>query len=115
MMGQPRSLDLGILEQIYLITREALRNALNHSDAKNIEAEIEYLPQRLRVIVRDNGSGIDPEVLRSGSKSHWGLTGMRERAASLGAKLRLWSRPGAGTEMELLLAYRQAHKPSRLR
>jgi signal transduction histidine kinase len=100
-MGRPKALKPAIQEQIYLIGREALVNAFRHSAATSIEAEVEYLPNRLRVVVRDNGSGIDPQVLRSGRDSHWGLLGMRERARSIGAQLRILSRRGAGTEVEI--------------
>jgi signal transduction histidine kinase len=102
--GQSKELRPTIQEQIYLIGREALVNALHHSQATNIEGEVEYLPRRLRVVIRDNGCGIDPEVLRSGRTGHWGLVGMRERAASIGSQLRIWSRPGAGTEVEISAA-----------
>jgi signal transduction histidine kinase len=100
-MGKPKALKPAIQEQIYLIGREAVHNALRHSGATSIEVEVEYSARRLRVVVRDNGCGIDPQVLRSGRDLHWGLLGMRERAASVGAQLRIWSRPGAGTEVEI--------------
>jgi signal transduction histidine kinase len=90
-----------IQEQINLIGREALVNALLHSEATCIEAEVEYLPRRLRVVVRDNGRGIDPPLARTRSDAHRGLVGMRNRAKSIGAKLTIWSRPGAGTEVEI--------------
>jgi signal transduction histidine kinase len=99
--GQPKVLNPEIQEQISLIGREALANALRHSKATDIEAEVEYSPRRLRLVVRDNGCGIDPQVVRSGREAHWGLAGMRERAGSIGAQLRIWSRPGAGTEVEI--------------
>jgi signal transduction histidine kinase len=99
--GRPKALNPAVQEQISLIGREALSNSLRHSKATSIEAEVEYLPRRVRVVVRDNGCGIDPLVLDSGRKAHWGLVGMRERAASIGAQLRIWSRPGAGTEVEV--------------
>jgi signal transduction histidine kinase len=100
-MGRPKPLDPAVLQQIYFITREALLNSLRHSQAKKIEVEIEYSPRKLRVVVRDNGTGIDPQLLHSGRKSHWGLTVMRERAANIGAHLRIWTKPNAGTELEL--------------
>jgi glucose-6-phosphate-specific signal transduction histidine kinase len=56
-----------------------------------------------RVLVRDNGCGIDPDVLRSGRDGHWGLSGMRERARRIGAKLKVWSRSAGGTEVELFV------------
>ena len=102
-MGRSKPLDPAVLHQIYLITREALLNSLRHSQAKKIEVELEYSPRKLRVMVRDNGTGLDPQLLHSGRKSHWGLTGMRERAASIGARLRIWSKPNAGTEVVLSL------------
>jgi signal transduction histidine kinase len=97
--GQPKPLKPAVQEQIYLIAREALMNALRHSAATDIEAEVEYSPRRLRVMVRDNGCGMDARLIRSGRPSHWGLLGMRERARGIGAQLRIWSRSGAGTEV----------------
>jgi signal transduction histidine kinase len=104
--GKHRSLDPDLVEQIFLVTREALFNAMRHSGATTIEVEAEYLPHKLRVVVRDNGSGFDLRVLQSPQHAHWGLVGMRERAASVGAQLRVWSRPGAGTEVELSVPIR---------
>jgi signal transduction histidine kinase len=100
-MGQPKALKPVTQEQIYMILREALLNALRHSEATSIEAEVEYQRRQLRVVVRDNGRGIDPQVLRSEQDSHWGLLGMHERANAIGAQLRIWSRRGAGTEVEV--------------
>jgi signal transduction histidine kinase len=102
-VGETRSLVPAVQEEVYWIAREALLNALRHSTGTRVEAEIEYLPSKLRVVVRDNGTGIDPEALRTGRNSHWGLTGMQERAASIGAKVRVWSKQGEGTEVEISL------------
>jgi nitrate/nitrite-specific signal transduction histidine kinase len=63
--------------------------------------ELEYSPQQVRMLVRDNGRGIDEQVLRTGREDHWGLSGMRERAQRIGARFRVWSRHDAGTEVEL--------------
>jgi signal transduction histidine kinase len=101
--GQPKALKPAIQEQIYLVGREAVLNALRHSRAAAIEVEVEYSPRQLRMVVRDNGCGIDPQTLRSGRDLHWGLQGMRERAGSVGAQLKLWSRRGGGTEVEISL------------
>ena len=99
--GHPRPLLPEVRDEIYRIAREALVNAFRHSGAKSIEVEIEYAPRQLRVVIRDDGAGIDPEVLRAGREDHWGLSGMRERAERIGAHLKVWSRDGAGTEIEL--------------
>jgi len=104
--GQPKALKPAVREQIYLIGREALINALRHSEATSIEAEVEYLPGRLHILVRDNGRGIDSKIVRLCRHSHWGLVGMRERAATIGAQFQIWSRPGAGTEVEISVSGR---------
>jgi signal transduction histidine kinase len=74
---------------------------VRHSSARKIEIELEYGKKSLRVLIRDNGCGIDPEVLRSRRSAHWGLPGMLERAAGIKAKLRVLSRVGEGTEIQL--------------
>jgi signal transduction histidine kinase len=99
--GRPKTVPPAIQEQICLIGREALINALRHSDATSIEVEVQYLRRRVRVVVRDNGCGFDAKVVRAGRDPYWGLLGMRERAESMGAQLQIWSRPGAGTEVEV--------------
>jgi signal transduction histidine kinase len=101
--GETRPLVPAVQEQVYWIAREALLNALRHSAASRVEAEMEYLPSKLRVVVRDDGTGIDPEALRTGRNFHRGLTAMQERAANIGAKVRVWSKRGAGTEVEISL------------
>ena len=99
--GQPRLLHPVLRDEIYRIGREALVNAFQHSHAKSVEIQLEYASSHFRVLVRDNGCGIDPKLLQSGREGHWGLPGMRERAERIGAKLHVWSSPSAGTEVEL--------------
>ena len=100
-LGSPRKLNPLIRDEIYHIGRELLVNAFRHSRASCIEVELEYARWRFRMIVRDDGCGIDPEVLRAGREGHWGLPGMRERAERVGARLTVWSRAAAGTEVAL--------------
>jgi DNA-binding response OmpR family regulator len=107
--GRPKQLKPSIQEQMNLIGREALVNALLHSKATCIEAEIEYLSHRVRLVVRDNGRGIDPQAARTRGDASRGLVGMRDRAQSIGAKLTIWSRPGAGTEVEISVPSSQAN------
>ena len=96
-----RSVRPIIRDEVYRIGREALVNAFVHAQANSIEVEVEYASRHLRVLVRDDGRGIDPQVLHSGRDGHWGLSGMRERSEGIGASLKLRSRIGAGTEVEL--------------
>jgi signal transduction histidine kinase len=101
--GTPQELHPIIRDTAYRIVREALTNAFRHSQGSKIEVEIEYTSRHLKILIRDNGAGIDPNVVELGRDGHWGLTGMRERAESIGGRLKVWSRTNAGTEVELLI------------
>jgi signal transduction histidine kinase len=90
-----------IHDEVYSIGREALVNAFRHSGASRIEVELVYSPAQLRILVCDDGCGIDPQILQSGRDGHWGLPGMRERAAAIGAQLKVLSHIGRGTEVEV--------------
>jgi signal transduction histidine kinase/ligand-binding sensor domain-containing protein len=96
-----RPLRPAIRDEVYRIGREALVNAFLHAHANTVEVEVEYASRYLRIMVRDDGCGMDPHVLEAGRQGHWGLPGMRERSEGIGASLRLRSRIGAGTEVEL--------------
>jgi signal transduction histidine kinase/ligand-binding sensor domain-containing protein len=109
--GRVRTMHPLIRDEVYRIGREALVNAFRHARAKRIEVELEYSPRRLRMLVRDDGCGIDPNVLHVGRDGHWGLPGMRERARRIGGQLALSSRSGSGTEVELLLPASVAFTP----
>jgi signal transduction histidine kinase/ligand-binding sensor domain-containing protein len=100
--GATRDLSPMVRDEVYRITAEALRNAIRHAAATQIEVDIRYDEQQLRVRIRDNGKGVDPGVLESGHvPGHWGLHGMRERAKLLGGNFELWSEMNSGTEVEL--------------
>jgi len=115
--GQPRNLHPIIRDELYRITREAVRNAFSHAQAHNVEVEITYADRLLRLRIRDDGTGIPKEMLERGRPGHYGLPGMRERARQIGAKLTVWSGAGAGTEIELSIpgshAYGRSPKRSR--
>lgn len=88
-------------DEIYAIAREALFNASRYAEAAHIVLELDYAGQAFILRVRDDGCGLDDTVAQTGRPGHWGLVGMRERAASIGATLTIISRPGAGTEIEV--------------
>jgi signal transduction histidine kinase len=118
--GARQPLSPLLQDEVYGIAREILRNAFRHAQASRIEAEIAYDRQFFRLRIRDNGKGIDRNVIEAGSRQgHWGLPGVRERAKRIGAHLKLWSEPGAGTEAELTvparIAYRTVHRRQGLR
>jgi signal transduction histidine kinase len=100
--GPPRDIKMILQDELYRMGREILRNAFHHARASEIEVEIRYDAQELRVRFRDNGIGIDPKVLDEGAlPGHWGLPGVRERAKLAGAQLDFWSEAGAGTEVQV--------------
>jgi signal transduction histidine kinase/ligand-binding sensor domain-containing protein len=113
--GRVRTIHPLIRDEVYRIGREALVNAFRHARAKRIEVELEYSPRHLRMLIRDDGCGVDPNILRAGRDGHWGLPGMRERAHRIGGHLTLSSRAASGTEVELLLPASVAFTPPRER
>ena len=91
---------------IFRITQEALSNIWRHSRAKQASVELAYLPEQLRLSIRDNGIGFVPaDTLDVGhdSRGGLGLLGMRERAILIGASLKITSSPGNGCHIELSL------------
>jgi signal transduction histidine kinase len=99
--GRQQPLNPSVQQEMYRIGREALLNAFCHSNAKRVEFELEYAEEGLKMRVRDDGVGIDPQVLQDGREGHWGLAGMRERAARIGGLLNIASSPDGGTEIQL--------------
>jgi signal transduction histidine kinase len=99
--GTPAALHPILREEICMIGREALTNAFHHAAASSIELDLTFGRDQFRLRVRDDGKGIDAEMLKSGKTGHWGLAGMRERARKVRAQFDIWSHAGAGTEIEL--------------
>ena len=111
--GRVRDLHPMVLEEAYCIGREAITNALSHSEGQHVEAEITYDWRQFRLRVRDDGRGIDPKILEAGGRAgHWGLQGMHERAQKIGGQLKFWSRPETGTEVELTVPGATAYQGS---
>ncbi len=111
--GPSRTLSPVLQDELYSIGREILRNAFRHARAVNIEVEIRYDARSLRLRIRDDGVGINPQVLSEGAREgHWGLPGVRERAKLIGAKLDFWSEAGAGTEVQIIVPASVAYSKS---
>ena len=112
--GRPRQLKSGVRDEAYQIVREAARNAYQHAAAHHIETEVTFADADLSIRVRDDGVGIDPQILARGRRpGHWGLPGMRERSESLGGRLYVWSERNAGTEVELRIPAEIAYSEPR--
>jgi len=72
---------------------------------------IHYERRQLRLVIRDDGKGIDTETMaRQQVEGHFGLPGMRERAAIVKGKLDVRSERGAGTEIELQVPASTAYR-----
>lgn len=100
--GAPGDADQGLVDEAGAIACEALRNAFAHARARHIVVTIGHGKRELSVLVEDDGQGMDPERIGLGRRDgHWGLVGMRERAAHIGARLDIQSNPGNGTLVEL--------------
>jgi ligand-binding sensor domain-containing protein/signal transduction histidine kinase len=111
--GRVRDLHPLVLEESYCIGREAIINALTHSEGQQVELEITYDSRQFRLRVRDNGRGIEPKILEEGGRpGHFGLQGMHERAHKVGGQLKFWSRPETGTEVELSVPGATAYQSS---
>lgn len=94
-IDEPPPLTPEVRLGIYRIVQEALHNVLRHAGADEAVVRMEYVNQLLRVTIRDNGAGFDPESARR--PTSLGLLSMRERAAAIDADFEILSRPGGGT------------------
>jgi PAS domain S-box-containing protein len=84
---------------LYRIAQEALNNIVKHARARNALVELAYTSAgSVRLRISDDGCGFDPQAVPAG---HLGLGIMRERVASIGARLRIDSREGEGTHIEV--------------
>jgi len=108
--GQRRALCRDVAQETCFIAREALQNAFRHARASEVVLEVAYGEQAFELRVRDDGRGIR-EAARPG---HWGLAGMRERAAAIGARLDIGPGAERGTVVALTVPAGQAYeRPAR--
>lgn len=102
--GQPRRLSRPVEDAAFRIGREAVVNAIQHAEARRIEIRVDVGATRLRLEVCDDGRGFtqaDGETAHR--QGHFGLTGMRERAAKAGGRCEVRGRPEGGTVVALEL------------
>lgn len=89
--GDPVALSYDLLNQCFRIVQEALSNAVRHAHASRILVRVTYRPSLLRLEVEDDGRGFDPERIPGPEQGSFGLTGMRERAASIHSRFHVAS------------------------
>lgn len=99
--GDTQPLHPIVRDEVYRIGREAIINAFRHAKAGRIETELDYAPRFFKLTVRDDGGGIDPNLLKDGRDGHFGLSGMRDCAARIDAKLEIACSAEGGTIVEL--------------
>jgi signal transduction histidine kinase len=100
--GAYRPLPSGTEREILLVAQEAIHNVKKHAGAKHLFVQLEYGPAQVALEVRDDGQGFSSEP--AAPEGHYGLTGMRERAAAIGGTLDIASEPGIGTTVRLRAA-----------
>lgn len=102
--GRVTVLEGALCDEVFAIAREAIWNAFAHARPRSVVVTLDYAADALAMTVADDGVGIPAGVLRNGAKpGHWGMPGMRERAARLG-RLEVESAQGRGTTWTLTLA-----------
>jgi signal transduction histidine kinase len=92
----PERLHADVETAIYRIAQEALRNALKHAEAQNVEIAVAQIDDEVGVRVRDDGCGYDVKATATG----FGLVSIRERVELLDGRLRVRSALGEGTTVE---------------
>jgi signal transduction histidine kinase len=103
--GKEQQLQSAACEEALAIAKEAILNALKHAHATVIEVELHFAPRALELVVRDDGIGIDAQLIsQRETEGHWGLRGMHERAAALGGVLKIQAGAPCGTEIVLRLS-----------
>ena len=105
--GARRALRADVLQEAADIAREALRNAAMHARAGTVCVTLDYGKRRFALDVADDGCGFDPAQARPG---HWGLAGMRERAARIDGRIGIDSRPGSGATVTLDVPAKRAYE-----
>jgi len=104
--GEPIRLPVESEMALYRVAQEALNNAWQHSDADRITLEVRFARDGVAITVRDNGVGFEAprRVTDLSERGHFGLMGMYERAALIGAELRIQSQAGQGTQVTVRTA-----------
>lgn len=100
--GAYRALPAATEKELLRIAQEAVTNALRHAAPKLIRVELHYTQTTVELSVADNGGGFDFAAHQE-RRGHYGLRGMRERAAAIGAVFEVHSRAGEGTTVRVVL------------
>lgn len=97
-MDEEIRLPKGIEDHLFRIVQEALSNALRHSKAERLELSLRRSGDAIRLSIRDNGTGFDPDETKHTS---YGLVSMKERVNEIGGSIHIVTAPGKGTRIEI--------------
>jgi signal transduction histidine kinase/ligand-binding sensor domain-containing protein len=106
--GTYRPLDSAFESEVLRIAQEALTNIVRHAAASSVTVQLRYDATSLHLVITDNGKGFDPHFDALLQQGHFGLQGMRERAAQISGQIALESSPGNGTTLTLEAPIRPA-------
>jgi signal transduction histidine kinase len=108
-------LSVPIAREVQAVIGEALFNAQRHSHATSIAIEATRGARAIRICIRDNGIGLPPDVLAQGERErHFGLIGMRERAAQIDGQFTIANPITGGLEIALSVPFRPKGLKGRL-
>jgi signal transduction histidine kinase len=110
-IGDAKAMHPIVRDEVYRIGYEAIRNACMHSRGTQLEVSLSY-GHDLTARVKDDGVGIEPAVAEKGRDGHFGLRGMRERAARIGATLTIVNPANSGTDVTLVVPGRVVFRKS---
>jgi signal transduction histidine kinase len=107
--GERKVLKAAVRTELYWICKEALSNAARHSQASIVHTTLDFSSNRLLMTIEDNGRGMPAELIASGRTNHWGLKGIDERAARVGATVQIHSVMNGGTAVVVTIPSRDAY------
>lgn len=97
--GNDERFDPKLEAMIYRIIHELVNNAMKHANASHILVQVMKEDEYVAFIVRDNGCGFDVSAETKGM----GLRNICDRVASYNGRIEIYSKPGAGTEINVEL------------
>ena len=97
-----RRLPLFVEQELYRIAQEALNNVLKHARAQHVTVYLQFAAETVCLEVCDDGAGFDPLTARNAGGV--GLHSIEERAAKVGGKSTIESKPGDGTKVRVEIA-----------
>ena len=101
--GQQNRLQSSLEVALFRVVQESLNNVMKHAQARQVKVKVEMLPNKVNILIKDNGVGFNPTKLtiNQDKKEGYGLMGMRERIQLLKGTFNIYSTPGQGTEVAI--------------